>query len=700
VAELVKILLVDDQVRNLEALQAVLHPSGCRLITAQSADEALLALLQHDFAAIVLDIRMPGMDGLELAKLIKGRRRTRHVPILFLTAHLMDEKDVLAGYQAGAVDYLTKPIDPNILRAKINIFADLHRASQALSETNVQLQQEVTERERVENELREVNQQLEERVEARTAELVQAHSVLAASEERLRIALAAGRMGTWELDAAKRVCHLDEVQCRLLGLPPRTQSIPLDTLLLLTFPEDDATVRRAIDLALKTNVDGAQDYTYEFRIVRPSDNAVRWLLVSGRTIPVEHGLPRRIGVTFDITDRKRDEHTLQEADRRKNDFLATLAHELRNPLAPIRNAVELLRMKSQLPVDKRGPAEVIDRQTRALTRLVDDLLDISRITQNRLELRREPASLSAIVEAAIESSRPLIDSGGHTLEVKVPDEPIVLLADVTRLAQVISNLLNNASRYSDKKGHIHVDVRREAEQAVVRVTDEGIGIPAAMLNRVFDMFVQVDRAHERGRGGLGVGLALSKQLVEMHGGTITGHSPGPGLGSTFELRIPIAPEVEASVRAIGMKDDLPTSRFRMLVVDDNKDSVDSLSTLLRLMGNDVHMAYDGVEAVHAAHMYRPDIVLLDVGLPLQNGYEAARLIRSEPWGSSVVLIALTGWGQEQDRRKSREAGFDHHLVKPVDPKALMVLVSELFHRSRGVVPIVPGTPSVLTSESR
>ncbi len=686
-AELVKILLVDDQVRNLEALQAVLHPSGCRLITAQSADEALLALLQHDFAAIVLDIRMPGMDGLELARLIKGRRRTRHVPILFLTAHLMNDKDVLAGYQAGAVDYLTKPLDPEILRTKINIFADLHRVSQALSETNQQLQKEVVERQQVEQKLLDANQQLESRVEARTQELVQAHAVLAASEERLRIALDAGRMGTWELDALLRLCHIDEVQCSLLGLPPGTRSLALDTLLTLTHPEDDELVRTAVEHALKTNSDGAVDYSYEFRIVRPSDRVTRWLLVSGRTIHGDHdGPPRRIGVTFDITARKHDEQTLQEADRRKNDFLATLAHELRNPLAPIRNAVELLRMKGPLPVDKRGPAEVIDRQARALTRLVDDLLDISRITQNRLELRREPASLSAIVEAAIEASRPLIDAGGHDLEVSLPDEPIVLLADVTRIAQVLSNLLNNAARYSDKKGHIHIDVRRDFTEAVVTVVDEGIGIPSAMLGRVFDMFVQVDRAHERGRGGLGVGLSLSKQLVEMHGGRIIATSGGPGLGSTFEVRLPIAPEIEASVRAIGVKDDLPTSRFRLLVVDDNRDSVDSLSTLLRLMGNDVHMAYDGVEAVHAAHTLRPDVVLLDVGLPLRNGYDAARLIRSEPWGNTMVLIALTGWGQEQDRLQSHEAGFDHHLVKPVDPRVLMTLVSDLFHKQRRGLP--------------
>jgi DNA-binding response OmpR family regulator len=280
-ADLVKVLLVDDQVRNLEALQAVLHPSGCRLICAQSADEALLALLAHDFAAIVLDIRMPGMDGLELAQLIKGRRRTKHVPILFLTAHLMDDKDVLRGYQAGAVDYLTKPLDPEILRAKIAIFSDLHRASQALSETNQQLQREISERERAQAALRESNQLLEARVQARTAEVVYANEVLAASEERLRIALDAGRMGTWELDAADGLCHVDEVQSRLLGLAASTRSVPIETLLSLTHPTDAVAVRDAVENALTINSEQTGDYAYEFRIVRPSDHSVRWLLVRG-----------------------------------------------------------------------------------------------------------------------------------------------------------------------------------------------------------------------------------------------------------------------------------------------------------------------------------------------------------------------------------------------------------------------------------
>ncbi len=693
-ADIVKVLLVDDQVRNLEALQAVLTPSGCLLVCAQSADEALLAMLEHEFAAIVLDIQMPDMSGLELAGLIKGRRRTRHVPILFVTAHMLDETDILRGYQAGAVDYLTKPLDPEILRAKIEIFADLYRVSRALSTTNDQLQREIVERERADEALREANQKLEMRVQDRTAEVMHAHRVLAASEERLRIALDAGRMGTWELDGSSNVCHIDELQATLLGLPPDTRSVPVESLTALSYPEDEAIVQAALTEALAIGAEDDADYAFEFRIVRPSDRAVRWLMVNGRTIVSPDAPPRRIGVSADITERKHAEQALQEADRRKNDFLATLAHELRNPMAPIRNAVELLRLKGGLQPDQRRAADVIDRQARALTRLVDDLLDISRITQNRLELRRELANLSSIVEAAVEASRHLIDGGRHELVVDLPPEPITLLADVTRIAQVISNLLNNAARYSDDRGRVRVSVKRDGAEAVVTVTDSGIGIPFEMLGHVFEMFVQVDRQHERGRGGLGVGLALSKQIVEMHGGRISAHSDGPGHGSAFEIRLPVAVGAAANATPT-TSDEHPTSRLRLLVVDDNRDSVDSLSVLLQLMGNDVRMAFDGVEAVHAAESFRPDVVLLDVGLPLRNGYEAARLIRSEPWGGDMVIIALTGWGQEQDRRRSREAGFDHHLVKPVDPRLLMTLLAELAHdprrvgAARGMQPAIP-----------
>jgi PAS domain S-box-containing protein len=674
--DLVRVLLVDDQVSNLEALQAVLHSSGCQLVCAQSANEALLALLEHEFAAIVLDIRMPGTSGLELARLIKERRKTRHVPILFVTAHMLDDHDVHRGYEVGAVDYLTKPLDPQILRAKIAIFADLYRASHALAVSNRQLEQEMTDRLAAEQALREANQQLEARVIARTAEVVHAHRILVASEERLRIALDAGRMGTWELDEVSEACHVDEVQCALLGLPRGTGSVPFTRLIGLSHPEDLDSVRGAIARALARTTGEMVDYAFEFRIVREADRQVRWLLVRGRTIANTDGPPRRIGVSADITERKVAEEALQQADRRKNAFLATLAHELRNPLAPIRNAVELLRLTGHGERDRRA-TDVIDRQTRALTRLVDDLLDISRITQNRLELRREPATLNVIAENAVEASRPLIDAAGHKLELDLPDEPIVLLADVTRLAQVISNLLNNAARYSDGPGTIRLAVRREQGEALITVKDSGIGIAPSMLGRVFDMFVQVDHAPERGRGGLGVGLALSRQLVEMHAGTIIARSEGVGRGSEFEIRLPISAAVELADR---VESDLPTLQsppLRLLVVDDNRDSVESLGAILTHLGHDVQLAYDGVAAVERAEQMRPDVVLLDIGLPLRDGYEAARLIRSEPWGRGISLVALTGWGQAQDRRRSREAGFDHHLVKPVDPRLLIDLLSSL-----------------------
>jgi PAS domain S-box-containing protein len=562
----------------------------------------------------------------------------------------------------------------------------------------------MTDRLAAEQALREANQQLEARVIARTAEVVHAHRILVASEERLRIALDAGRMGTWELDEVSEACHVDEVQCALLGLPRGTGSVSFARLIGLSHPEDLDTVRGAIARALARTNGEMVDYAFEFRIVREADRQVRWLLVRGRTIATTDGPPRRIGVSADITERKVAEEALQQADRRKNAFLATLAHELRNPLAPIRNAVELLRLTGLREGDHRRATDVIDRQTRALTRLVDDLLDISRITQNRLELRREPATLNAVAENAVEASRPLIDAAGHNLQLDMPDEPIVLLADVTRLAQVISNLLNNAARYSDGPGTIRLAVRREQEEAVITVKDSGIGIAPSMLGRVFDMFVQVDHAPERGRGGLGVGLSLSRQLVEMHAGTIIARSEGVGRGSEFEIRLPISAPVELADRVEADVPDLQAAPLRLLIVDDNRDSVESLGAILTHLGHDVQLAYDGVAAVERAEQMRPDVVLLDIGLPLRDGYEAARLIRSEPWGRSLSLVALTGWGQAQDRRRSREAGFDHHLVKPVDPRSLLDLhiaqatsaVSGERHRGR-TPPAAAMTPSNATT---
>jgi signal transduction histidine kinase/ActR/RegA family two-component response regulator len=369
---------------------------------------------------------------------------------------------------------------------------------------------------------------------------------------------------------------------------------------------------------------------------------------------------------------------LKEADRRKDDFLAMLAHELRNPLAPIRNAVQILRAKGPPVPELQWARDVIARQVQQMTRLVDDLLDVSRITTGKIELRKERVELAAMVNMALEASRPLIDKWGHELTVALPPEPVHLEVDPTRLTQVLSNLLNNSAKYMDQGGRMWLTAQREGDQASIRVRDTGIGIPAEMLPKIFDMFTQVDRSRERSQGGLGIGLTLVQRLVEMHGGTVTVSSDGPGRGSEFVVRLPVARQ---EARAKGPQrtegEGVAASRRRILVVDDNKDAADSLAMLLRLMGNEVQTAYDGLEAVGAATAFHPDVVLLDIGLPKLNGHDAARRIREQPGSRDMVLIALTGWGQDEDRRRSKEAGFNHHMTKPVEFETLQELLASL-----------------------
>jgi signal transduction histidine kinase len=369
---------------------------------------------------------------------------------------------------------------------------------------------------------------------------------------------------------------------------------------------------------------------------------------------------------------------LKESDRRKDEFLAILAHELRNPLAPIRNAVQIYRAKG-LPVPElQWATEVIDRQVHQMTRLVDDLLEVSRITKGKIELRKERIELAVVVNSAVEASRPLIEKWGHELTVTIPPQPIQLEADPTRMAQVLSNLLNNAAKYMDQGGRIWVIAERQSDHVLIRVKDTGIGIPTEMLPRIFDMFTQVDRSLGRSEGGLGIGLTLVQRLVEMHGGTVEARSDGPGKGSEFVVRLAVAVEVKGQGpqgAACDREKGAAPARRRILVVDDNRDAADSLGMLLRMMGNEVHTAHDGLEAVGAAAAFQPDVVLLDLGLPKLNGYEAARRIREQDGGTDMMLVAVTGLGQEEDRRRSKEAGFDHHMTKPVEFAALQKLLA-------------------------
>jgi PAS domain S-box-containing protein len=387
-----------------------------------------------------------------------------------------------------------------------------------------------------------------------------------------------------------------------------------------------------------------------------------------------------VGTSRDVTDRKRTEEALKEADRQKNAFLAQLAHELRNPLAPILNASRILR-SGQSPRDTAWSSDIVDRQVHHLTRLIDDLLDISRISRNKLELRRERVELREIVQNAVEVSRPAIEHKRHEFIIEVPAEPMNLFADPARLTQALMNLLVNAAKYTDPGGRIELAAALEDKHVVLRVKDNGIGIEGAVLPRVFDMFFQADSSLERAQGGLGIGLSLVKSVVQLHGGTIEAISGGIGRGSEFIVRLPAHPAETAqpvpssAAQGIG---DAATAR-RVLVVDDNRDAADSLAIFLQTAGHVVHIAYDGESALQAADQLRPEVAIIDLGMPKMSGYEVCRRIRERDWGRQALLVAQTGWGQDEDKKRTREAGFDSHLVKPVDPMVIMRLIDKAVH---------------------
>ena len=418
--------------------------------------------------------------------------------------------------------------------------------------------------------------------------------------------------------------------------------------------------------------------------LRGKDGSYRWFL--SRAVPIRDAsgaIIRWFGTNTDVTELRDAQQTLLDSDRRKNEFLAMLAHELRNPLAPIRNSVQVLRLKGPADPDLQWAQEVVDRQVKQLTRLVDDLLDVSRISRGKIELVKQRVELQSIVHHAVAAAQSHIQNLDHELTVTLPPSPIYLHADPIRLSQVVGNLLNNACKFTDRGGHIllTVEVASRAasapgDYAVIRVRDSGIGIAADQRPRVFDMFVQVDTSLERSVSGLGLGLTLVKNLVEMHTGTVEVHSDGIGKGTEFVVCLPITAEAPDASPPEPANGELRGTRARrILVVDDNRDSAESLVMLLKLLKHETHIAYDGLEAVKTAATCKPDVILLDIGLPKLNGYEACRQIREQPWGRGMIVVALTGWGQEEDRQRSKEAGFDGHLVKPVDLGALTGLLA-------------------------
>jgi signal transduction histidine kinase len=524
----INILLVDDEQRNLDALEAILDDPGYRLLRAEDADRALRLLLDHEgVAAIVLDIKMPGVSGFELARLIKGTKKFRQIPIVFLTAYLVDDQDVLAGYGAGAVDYLTKPVNPQILRHKIGVFADLFRKTRALAE---------------------LNDTLEARVQERTAEL------------------------------------------------------------------------------------------------------------------------------------ERSEAALRAAAQQKDAFLATLAHELRNPLAPVRTGLDLLlQLGSPTPVAARAMA-AMNRQLDHMVRLIDDLLDVSRISRGMLELKRTRTELGSVIDHALEMSRPFLDQRRQIVVVEIQGSMHASI-DATRVTQIVGNLLHNASKYTPAGGRIRIELAAAGGAASIRIIDAGAGIPLGQLDRVFDMFARIERSGPHVSGGLGIGLSLARRLAEMHGGALTAASAGEGQGATFTLTLPA--EVAAlqhehpAAHPAGAPHGAASSAVAPLdivVIEDNDDAADTLCMWLGELGHRVRVARTGPEGLAMVGEVKPDVVLCDIGLPDMDGVEVCRRIKELVLDPPPLLVAVTGWGMEDDRRRTAEAGFEHHLVKPVGPDQLRTVL--------------------------
>ncbi len=592
--ETAKILLVDDQPSRLLTYEAILADLGYRLIKAASGREALTCLMDSEFAAILLDVSMPDMDGFETAALIREHPRFEATPIIFVTAVHMTDMDQLRGYRIGAVDYVYVPVVPEILRGKVQVLADLHTHRREL-------------------------QRLNRTLETANAELQEAH-------RRLR------DENTRELERLNR--HLEMANAEL--------------------ERRNAQLRR------------------------------------------------------EVSERESAQRELQDAAERKDQFLAMLAHELRNPLSAVHNAVQVIRMQARREPEITAMGDLLGRQVSHLSRLVDDLLDVSRVSTGRIRLRKSRVDLVEIVERAIEMSQPAIRERGQALEWTPECAELWVEGDAARLIQVVDNLLRNASQYTGDGGRISISLRAPAaedgrfDNAVLRVADNGIGIPEAMLDRVFDLFLQVAPAFGQPGGGLGIGLSLVRALVEMHGGRVVARSDGVGAGSEFVVELPIGLAAAALSRRDATEPDARVGTgggLHLLVVDDNADSVDALAMWLRIEGHEVDIAYSGEHALVLARANPPDVAIVDLALPGIDGFDVARALRREFPSGRPCLIAMTGFGAYADRERAREAGFDHHLVKPIDHELFSTLLSQMGAQSidRGGAPSKPNEPAVAIS---
>ena len=644
---IVRVLLVEDDPDDYYLTRELLEDDPENNIVLEwvsDFDAGLDAITRGEHDVFLVDYRLGKDDGLKLLR--EGLRLGCKAPMILLTGQ-GDRDLLLKALDAGASDYLIKAkIDAAVLERSIRYALQQKRHTD----------------------------ELERKVADRTAELERANAALHASFKevtQLRTALDVHAIVAIT-DARGRITFVNDKFCAISKYS-REELLGQDHRIINSGYHPKEFIRD-----LWTTISQGLVWQGEIKN-RAKDGFFYWVATTIVPFLNEEGKPRQyVVIRADITGHKEAEAALKEADRRKDEFLATLAHELRNPLAPVRNAVEVLRMKGPDIPELHWARDIIDRQTQAMTRLIDDLMDISRINQGKIELKREQIQLAKIVQGAVETSRPLIEEMGHTLTVTLPPVRVIVDADLTRLAQVFLNLLNNAAKYTERGGRIDLRADLQGSDVVVSVADTGIGIPADKLPTLFEMFSQVEVALSRSQGGLGIGLCLVKRLVEMHGGSVEAKSGGLGQGSEFVVRLPIVVE-QTYPRQVSDDGDQaqPTSDLRILVVDDNLHVAKSFAMILTLMGNNVHTAHDGEEAVTAAREFQPQLVLCDIGLPKLNGYEACRQMKAQAWDKNMILIAVTGWGQANDRRKAREAGFDDHLVKPVDPQALMKLLAKL-----------------------
>ena len=690
------ILIVDDRPDKLLVYRTLLEELQQNLYTASSGDDALRQVLDRDFALILLDVNMPGLDGLETAALIRSRRKSAHTPIILVTADYGDELRMTKAYALGAVDYIASPVVPEILRAKVRVFVDLYLlAEQAKrqAQERIALIEEKAAREAA------------ERASRRLAFLAEASATLASSLDldatmRELSQMVVPRFA--DVAIVSLVSSEGQAERHEMAWATSDTANPLLTasLAALGDPLLDEALARVLDSGKPETIERDPGGPSASRIALPRGLAVHTLmlvplLVRGRKLGVLalglDGTARRfdsdaLAMVTDLATRGATAldnallfRKIQDEDQRKNEFLAMLAHELRNPLAPISNAVHILRVSEDDASKIAWARELIARQLKQLVRLVDDLLDVSRITRGKIELKIETVDVAQVVAAAIETSKPNIDAQRHALSLQLPSEPMQLVGDFARVAQILSNVVNNAAKYTPKGGRISLSAAREAGEIVFRVRDSGVGIPPEFLTSIFDPFTQVDRTLARSHGGLGIGLTLVRRLVEMQNGRVSVRSEGRNRGSEFTVRLPAAEtaKVPAS-EAIETPATQPSpAGLRVLVVDDNRDVADSTASIMRMNGCDVHVAYDGKAALESVQRLRPDAVLLDIGLPAIDGYLVAEHIRAQPENGRTMIVAVSGYGQEQDRVRSKSVGFDYHVVKPIDPNVLAGLVGSL-----------------------